>query len=187
MSQIMAGDETGDTSLLDLPATSRQSWSAGALAAVLLVGCGALVPFAGSPLSELNAFFPSLDAIVFVTDLITSVLLFAQFSIYQSRSLLVLASGYLFTALIVVPHALTFSGAFSPTGLLGAGIQTGSWLYIFWHFGFAAALLAYAVLRKEKAQNPFRRRRWLLRSAGAWRSYALWCGLPPREACFYRP
>jgi signal transduction histidine kinase len=149
MSQIMAGDETGDTSLLDLPATSRQSWSAGALAAVLLVGCGALVPFAGSPLSELNAFFPSLDAIVFVTDLITSVLLFAQFSIYQSRSLLVLASGYLFTALIVVPHALTFSGAFSPTGLLGAGIQTGSWLYIFWHFGFAAALLAYAVLREE--------------------------------------
>ena len=122
----MAGDETGDTSLLDLPATSRQSWSAGALAAVLLVGCGALVPFAGSPLSELNAFFPSLDAIVFVTDLITSVLLFAQFSIYQSRSLLVLASGYLFTALIVVPHALTFSGAFSPTGLLGAGIQTGA-------------------------------------------------------------
>jgi signal transduction histidine kinase len=150
MSQIMAGDETGDTSLLDLPATSRQSWSAGALAAVLLVGCGALVPFAGSPLSELNAFFPSLDAIVFVTDLITSVLLFAQFSIYQSRSLLVLGSGYLFTALIVVPHALTFSGAFSPTGLLGAGIQTGSWLYIFWHFGFAAALLAYAVLREEK-------------------------------------
>jgi signal transduction histidine kinase len=150
MSQIMAGDETGDTSLLDLPATSRQSWSAGALATVLLVGCGALVPFAGSPLSELNAFFPSLDAIVFVTDLITSVLLFAQFSIYQSRSLLVLASGYLFTALIVVPHALTFSGAFSPTGLLGASIQTGSWLYIFWHFGFAAALLAYAVLREEK-------------------------------------
>ena len=109
-----------------------------------------MVPFAGSPLSELNAFFPSLDAIVFVTDLITSVLLFAQFSIYQSRSLLVLASGYLFTALIVVPHALTFSGAFSPTGLLGAGIQTGSWLYIFWHFGFAAALLGYAVLREEK-------------------------------------
>jgi signal transduction histidine kinase len=82
--------------------------------------------------------------------LITSVLLFAQFSISRSPSLLVLANGYLFTALIVIPHALTFSGAFSPTGLLGAGIQTGSWLFIFWHVGFAAALLAYAVLGEGK-------------------------------------
>ena len=95
----------------------------------------------------LNAFFPSLDAIVLVTDLITAVLLYAQFSISRSRSLLVLASGYFFTALIVIPHALTFSGAFSPTGLFGAGLQTGSWLFIFWHIGFAAALLGYAIRR----------------------------------------
>jgi len=63
--------------------------------------------------------------------------------------LLALAAGYLFTALIVIPHALTFAGAFSPTGLLGANIQTGSWLFIFWHIGFSAGLLAYAVLREE--------------------------------------
>ena len=65
------------------------------------------------------------------------------------RALLALAAGYLFTALIVIPHALTFAGAFSPTGLLGANIQTGSWLFIFWHIGFSAGLLAYAVLREE--------------------------------------
>ena len=41
------------------------------------------------------------------------------FLIYNSRALLALASGYLFTALIVIPHVLTFPGAFSPTGLLG--------------------------------------------------------------------
>ena len=67
---------------------------------------------------------------------------------------LVLAGGYLFTALIVIPHALTFTGAFSPTGLLGANIQTGSWLFIFWHLGFAAAPLAYAVLRKDQQPDP---------------------------------
>ena len=43
----------------------------------------------------------------FVTDLITAVLLFAQLSIFYSTALLVLASGYLFTALIVIPHAGT--------------------------------------------------------------------------------
>ena len=86
---------------------------------------------------------------MFVSDLVTAVLLYAQFSISRSRALLALATGYLFTALIVIPHALTFAGAFSPTGLLGANIQTGSWLFIFWHIGFSAALLAYAVLREE--------------------------------------
>jgi len=139
-----------DTWLVDLPPTTRQSWAATAVAAVALIAFGAVVPFAGAPLAELNAFFPSLDAIVFVTDLITAVLLFAQFSISRSRSLLILAGGYLFTALIAIPHALTFSGAFSPTGLLGAGLQTGSWLFIFWHVGFAAVILAYALLRKRK-------------------------------------
>ena len=107
-----------------------------------------------NPLTALNIFFPLLDAVVFVTDLITAVLLFSQFSIAGSRALLALANGYLFTGLIVIPHALTFSGAFSPTGLLGANIQTGSWLFIFWHIGFSASLLAYAVLAIDNRTRP---------------------------------
>jgi signal transduction histidine kinase len=139
-----------DTWLVDLPPTARQTRAAFAVAAVALLGFAAAAPFAGRPLAALNALFPSLDALVFVTDLVTAVLLFAQYSISRSRSLFALATGYLFTAFIVVPHALTFAGAFTPTGLLGAGIQTGSWLFIFWHVGFAAGLLAYAVLREER-------------------------------------
>ena len=148
------GADSAERWLTDLPPTTVQTWSAVAVAAVVLIALAAVVPFAGIPLARLNIVFPLLDSIVFVTDLVTAVLLFAQFSISRSRSLLVLANGYLFTALIVVPHALTFSGAFSPTGLLGANIQTGSWLFIFWHLGFAAALLAYAVLRTEKHSEP---------------------------------
>jgi len=153
----MAGNQTNisERSLVDLPSTAKQDWPAVGVAILLLLVFGALIPFAGTPLSNLNAFFPSLDAIVFVTSLITSVLLFARFSILHSRSLLALAGGYLFAALIAIPHALTFAGAFSPTGLLGAGIQTGSWLYIFGHFGFVVAVLAYGVFREEgsKASN----------------------------------
>jgi len=140
--------------LSDLPATAFQTWSAIAVAAVVLVAFMIIAPFAGMPLGALNIFFPLLDAIVFVTDLITAVLLFSQFSIAGSRALLALANGYLFTALIVVPHALTFTGAFSPTGLLGANIQTGSWLFIFWHIGFSAALLAYALLSIVNRAQP---------------------------------
>ena len=143
--------ERRDTAVtwLDLPPTPSQTRWALAVTAVVLAGFAAVVPIADRPLTQLNAFFPSLDAIVFVSDLVTAALLYAQFSISRSRALLALATGYLFTALIVIPHALTFAGGFSPTGLLGANIQTGSWLFIFWHIGFSAGLLAYAVLREE--------------------------------------
>lgn len=137
------------TGLLGQPATAAHRRAAAALAAVMLAGFAVVAPFAGRPLVELNAFFPSLDAIVFVNSLVTAVLLFAQYSIFRSRAIFALACGYLFTAFIVVPHALTFAGAFTPSGLLGSGIQTGSWLFIFWHFGFGASLLAYAVLRRQ--------------------------------------
>ena len=93
--------ERGDTAdtLLDLPPTLRQMRWALAFAAIALAGFAAVVPIADRPLAQLNAFFPSLDSIVFVSELITAVLLYAQFSISRSRALLALATGYLFTAL----------------------------------------------------------------------------------------
>jgi signal transduction histidine kinase len=102
---------------------------------------------------RMNAFLPAVVAAISVIDCITSILLFAHFSIYRSRALLALASGYLFTALIVIPNALTFPGAFSPNGLLGASPQSAGWLYFFWHTGFAAALLIYAALQGRKASK----------------------------------
>ena len=140
--------------LSDLPPTALQTWFTIAVAAAAFVAFISIAPFAGIPLGALNLFFPLLDAIVFVTDLITAALLFSQFSVVGSRSLLALANGYFFSAIIVVPHALTFTGAFSPTGLLGANIETGSWLFIFWHLGFAAALLAYALLTIDSRAQP---------------------------------
>ncbi|MBV8437318.1 MAG: hypothetical protein JOY95_07385, partial [Silvibacterium sp.] len=66
--------------------------------AVLLIGLAALAPFAGKSVPQANGFIPALDAIIFVTDLITASLFLAHFSINRSRALLVLACGYLFSA-----------------------------------------------------------------------------------------
>jgi signal transduction histidine kinase/ActR/RegA family two-component response regulator len=63
---------------------------------------------------------------------------------------LVLAAGYLFDASIIIPHALSFPGAFSSTGLLGAGTQTTAWLYMFWHGGFPLFVMSYAFLRSRE-------------------------------------
>jgi PAS domain S-box-containing protein len=140
-----------ETSLLSLPPTHRQTrWTI--VVAVCQVAAFALVaPFARTQLAEINAFIPAFEGVIFVTDLVTSVLLFSQFAIYRLRALLVLACGYLFSALMIIPHALTFPGAFSPTGLLGAGLQTTASLYWFWHLLFPMALLGYGLLRDEKS------------------------------------
>jgi signal transduction histidine kinase len=142
-------DET-DSWLLNLPPTSKQRWAALAVAAGVLAGFGIVAPFASTPVPRIIALGPSITATISVTNLITSILLFAHFSIYRSRALLVLASGYLFVALIVIPNALTVPGAFSLTGLLGAGPQSAGWLYCFWHTGFAAALLSYVWFKEEE-------------------------------------
>jgi Membrane-associated sensor, integral membrane domain/His Kinase A (phospho-acceptor) domain len=130
-----------------LPPTSQERRLALGVIAAIFVAFGLTAPFAATPLPWVASFIPSVGAVIFVTDLITSVLLYVHFSIVRSRALLVLASGYLFTALIVIPHALTFPGAFAPTGLLNAGAQTTAWLYIFWHIGFPLSLFVYAWLK----------------------------------------
>jgi signal transduction histidine kinase len=104
-------------------------------------------PLSTIQLGRIDAFVPAYAAAMFVTDSITAVLLFAQFSILRSRALLAIASGYLFTALMLIPWMLTFPGVFTPGGLLGAGLQSTNWLYILWHAGFPLLVIAYALLK----------------------------------------
>lgn len=115
---------------------------------VLLVGFVLMAgPLSHIQLARINAFVPAYAAAMLVNDSITAVLLFAQFSILRSRALLAISSGYLFAALILVPWMLTFPAVFAPGGLLGAGLQTTAWLYIVWHAGFPAFVIAYALLK----------------------------------------
>src|SRR6476646_1980954 len=116
------------------------------LLALLLLFLGTW-PYAHVKLPEVDAFVPTLAGALFVSDCVTAALLFAQFSILRRWALLVIASGYLFSALIVVAHALTFPGAFTPTGILGAGLQSAVWLYWFWHSGLPLAIIGYALLK----------------------------------------
>ena len=132
---------------ITLPPTLQERRLALGVIAAVFVAFGLTAPFAATPLPRFASFIPSVGGVIFVTDLITSVLLYVHFSIIRSPALLVLASGYLFTALIVIPHALTFPRAFAPTGLLGAGLQTTGWLYILWHIGFPLSLFVYAWLK----------------------------------------
>jgi signal transduction histidine kinase len=127
-----------------------------ALAAVLVSVAVflAAAPYAKVPLPPVPAFIPIYQSALVLCDIITAVLLFTQFGILGSRALLVLASGYLFSALMAVAHALSFPGLFAPGGLLGAGPQTTAWIYFLWHGGFPLLVTAYAVLKDDGAQRP---------------------------------
>lgn len=124
------------------------------IAAAALLLFGAVVPFARVPLPPWPAFIPSYEAVLFFIDALTAFLLFDQFVRVRSAGVLALACGYLFDALMIVPHALSFPGAFTATGLLGAGPQTTAWLYMFWHGGFSLFVLGYAVLRRREEKSP---------------------------------
>jgi len=104
-------------------------------------------------LGEIAPFTPIYATAMFVSDLVTAMLLFAQFSIVRSRATLIIASGYLFTTLILIPWFLTIPGAFAPGGLIG-GYQSTSALYLFWHAGFALLVIGYAL---SKDADPSRR------------------------------
>jgi PAS domain S-box-containing protein len=133
--------------LSTMPASGKDRTAAVAIVVVsaLLFACA--VPFAGMPLAPVPAFVASYQSALAINDLITAVLLFSQFGVSRSRALLLLASGYLFTAIAAMVHALSFPGLFAPGGLLGAGTQTTVWLYMVWHGGFPLLVLGYAGLK----------------------------------------
>jgi signal transduction histidine kinase/ActR/RegA family two-component response regulator len=150
------GDMERERSRRELAYVSRSPVTAAqwrlALAIVILSAAAFVpaVPFARVPLIKLTAFIPSYESALALSDLITAILLFGQFARLRAAALLVLASGYLFDALIIVPHAFTFPGVFSATGMLGAGPQTTAWLYVFWHGGFPLFVLLYGVLGQRR-------------------------------------
>ena len=133
--------------LSTMPAAKRDRTAALAVVAVSAILFAIAIPFAGTPLTPVPAFVASYQSALAVNDLITAVLLFSQYGVLRSRALLLLASGYLFTAAAALTHALTFPGLFAPSGLLGAGPQTTVWLYMIWHGGFPLLVLGYAILK----------------------------------------
>lgn len=133
--------------LATIPPSPGQRRMARLLVLGLLAIFAATWPFATYKLPEIRAFIPSTQAALLVSHCVTAILLFGQFSILRQWGLLVIATGYLFSALIVVAHALAFPGAFVDRGLFGAGLQSAVWLYWFWHAGLPLAIIGYAFLK----------------------------------------
>jgi signal transduction histidine kinase len=161
---MQIADTAGVTDDLPVLTRSPPSRAQKLLAFAVVPGILAVVfvvsrPFAGVQLRAVEAFVPFYVTAIFLNSLITGVLLFAQFSILRTRSLLMIANGYVFSALIIIPYTLAFPGVFEPGRSLIGGLQTTPWLYIFRHCGFAMFVLAFALLENLDVNSSYGQRR----------------------------
>ncbi|HJP60092.1 MAG TPA: MASE4 domain-containing protein [Gemmatimonadaceae bacterium] len=138
--------DVAETIFLGSATATRENYrDAIILTAVLLAALVATAPFASRPLPIVPAFAPAYDAAIIVLELITALLLYAQFRQTRERAFLALACGYLFTPLLITAHALSFPEAFGAGSVIG-GPQTTAWLWMGWHALFPLFVIAYALL-----------------------------------------
>ena len=135
------------------PGKAQQRLALGILLGLLVVAYLINGPLSGLQFGVSTVFVAIYVTAMFVTELITAILLYAQFSILRSRAILVIASGYLFTGLLVISYALSFTGLLAPNGLIG-GLQTSGWMWVLWHCGFPIFVIGYALLKEEDFAKP---------------------------------
>lgn len=155
----MTASSPNDTlGLFDTPANRAQIRFGYLIVGLVIATFLVVLPYRDIRLRNVTAFIPTVDSIIFVGDLITATLLYGQSSLFQSRALLVLATGYLFGALLLIPHAMTFPGAFAAEGLLGAGVNTTAWLSVWQRTAFPVAVIVYVLLGRAKTVPRLPRR-----------------------------
>ena len=138
-----------------MPINAWQRNAALGVVITLFVGAVIEAPFAHTQLARADAFIPVLQTTICVADLITAILLFAQYSIQPRLAVLVLASGYIASGLFAFLQTLAFPGGYAPGGLIGDGIDSPAWLFVWWHTTFPLAVLIYALL-KDVPSRPDR-------------------------------
>jgi len=117
----------------------------------------ALLPVAARPGPEIPGMTALFAAVIFVTESSTSFLLFVRFRQAPAWSLLLLGCAYLFAALMVVPHLLTFPGAIlTGRALIDASPQSTGWLFVSWVDGYALLTLISVLLEARSDGLPVR-------------------------------
>jgi signal transduction histidine kinase len=136
--------------LISLQPSAAQKRLTASIAVALFLAFLSVLPFRNVPLPAVTVFIPAFDAILVVGVWIAAILLFGQASVLNSRALMTLATGFFFTGLIIIPHLLSYPDALSLIGLPGARPNSSHWLYLCWHAGMPAAVIAYVILRDSE-------------------------------------
>jgi signal transduction histidine kinase len=132
--------------IANTPPNAGQRRFALVVVGLLMLGIAAAIPFAAVQGPRIDAFIPVLQTVLCVADLITAILLFAQYSVQPQRALLVLASGYVCSGMFAFLQTLAFPGAYAPAGLFGS-TDHAAWFFVLWHTTFPLAIIIYAIFK----------------------------------------
>lgn len=130
--------------LVHSPTRGRWLIAAVLLSLVIVIGFAVTMPFARLSTGRSELFLPAYAAGIFLLELMTAVLLMALFNLRRSPALLLLSSGYLFSALLVPAWVLSFPGVFAPFGI-ELGLQFTAAIAAARRIGFPLFVLAYAL------------------------------------------
>ena len=146
----MAHEKLG---LFDTPPDRQEVRIGLAIIALVFIVLLVATPAHNIHVGTIPGIIPALDVGMLVCDLISAAILYAQAGVFRSRALTVLASGYVVSGLLLIPWALTFPGAFSAGGLLGAKVNTTGWIAVAWRLSVPIAVFLYAWLRRADATD----------------------------------
>jgi signal transduction histidine kinase len=134
------------------PISTRDRNIALAAIVVLAILDAIIIPFASVHLPRVDPFIPVLQTVMCAVDLLTATLLFAQYSIQPLRAIIPVASGYVFSGLFAFIQTLAFPGAYSPTGVIGDGLNSAAWFFVLWHTNFPLAIMLYVLTKDSGAR-----------------------------------
>jgi diguanylate cyclase (GGDEF)-like protein len=113
-----------------------------------------VTPFANTPQPKITAFVPTFEAVLVFCDVIAAVMILQHYAAVRSIDLLVLGSGFVYTAAVAAGHLLTFPNALTKGELLGGDPQTAAWIYLLWHSTFPLILIAYSAWDRRGRPSP---------------------------------
>src|SRR5262245_20593826 len=152
MRACMSGGECDRISARNAPAHSAFAISIAFICTYAIFAL-AVIPFAGYPGPKVPGISVLFAATILATELPTSLLLFVRFRANPHWPLLILGSAFLYSALMVVPHLLTFPGAvLTDQKLVGGSQQASSYIFVSWVTGFAL-LTFFSVLFEARTSR----------------------------------
>ncbi|MDE2201248.1 MAG: GGDEF domain-containing protein [Burkholderiaceae bacterium] len=131
--------------------TRREFITAATVVVLIVAVMGLAFLHAETPLAEVKPFLPMFLTTIVLSDSLTAYLLWQRARIGADAFSGILASAYLYSAVLAAVQLPTFPGVFSATGLLGAGPQTAVWLWTFWHAGYPLLVLLALLAARRRA------------------------------------
>ena len=159
----------GPPLLSTAPARRADRYAALLIVLISLIAFLVILPRAAMPSPRLTAFNLSDDTGLALIYMITGMLLIGQFIQLRTPSLAILASGYVFAALIAIAHLLSSAAIFQRNWPNAANPQVAGTIFMLWYGIFPIFVIVYAMLSQSSHDRPVDRAHipWAIAISGA--------------------